>query len=328
MLHSLCWELHAHPEEVAALTVGCFSPAAFSEFEASRREKTPRSLEELEERIQHLPFPTLSSGELGDLKTLAYISSLWAMGADQEPRLRPYLAMAYGERARFLMDSGYLTEAETPARTALELLGDDIVSVGDMRTYTTAILALAERDVWKMESSLDVRHRSVLALSPKNLERQRRQFRWGLRRVERYLINAEITWPYQTWALAHAARYAYGTGLKNRAVEWAEQAYHVIDPNGTDGEEDRWARRALWMRLLLRAGRTAEAVNVIPLTDLSLIPTLPVRQAAASALLVRAEALYQLNSRQEADEQVEQVQRESITNNWHELQVVVNSLLL
>jgi transcriptional regulator with XRE-family HTH domain len=245
-LHQLCRALQAHPDEVAALTRGRFSPltSLWQGDEITQRFPDVYAFESHVYAVRIACSPA-DQVRLRDLHFILRLEGLSHYGAASSVQQ----AMAYTSHAQFLMDHGRLTEAAHYATLALRLA--DTHRLRDPALRVPSLLALAERDVYGDGLAFEERRRQTLGDDP----RPRFSFGRGIRRL-REVAQTEQDPEYATWILAHLARYASGAGRHREAITYADRALSVIPNDGKDRSSDIQARKQLQSRVYSRSGQT------------------------------------------------------------------------
>ncbi|GAB4460937.1 MAG: hypothetical protein OHK0029_25600 [Armatimonadaceae bacterium] len=316
-LHRLCWELKAHSQEVAALTVGRFSPLlAWSDINTDA-DGIPTDLEEFEEKMRYLRecSAPATNEALSDLHHLIHLAGLWSLYRAGESRAIIALASRYAEFGLYRMDRGRGTEAAEFAETVLRLLEHfpellDPFPAHTRHNRVTATLILAEWDVYGDGFSIEQRRDLTLTpLFPDPVAHPEVatefRFRRGIHRL-RSLNDHDLTRSLQTWVLAHRARYYAGDNQAEVGTELATRAAQVLENEESDRYWEIRARQQLQARILIHSGHPAEALKLVSESALNEMVQKPTgsypteRQLLREALQIRASALFHLGNRSEA----------------------------
>jgi transcriptional regulator with XRE-family HTH domain len=228
-LHRLCFALHAHDEEIIALTVGRFS-------QRPRIEKT--SLNALHERFHNQIKVERSITGYDPLFELAYLqmeADAWPL-ALQSVAGKQMLIEIYAHHAQQLSTQERLTEAGNIAERAQELMTG---SLKVKHCWLYAVIVSARSAILRGERPAPER---------------------GLEALRPWL--AEERWPeMKAWILADMAKYVSMRGDTDVSLILMEQACQLAEKTGLDSERSNrnWDKA----EILLKAGRPEEALGLL-----------------------------------------------------------------
>lgn len=293
-LHALCQVLNAREEEVIALSRGpqvwlYDNPLVPSDIDSLKQ----MTYDDSSIYVPNIELPLM---DLFCHSLEARLCQLLRQGQ----RVRPFLISAYVRHATFLLHTGRLKEAQTPAYRALHLIQHD---QGWEARWLRTIHIIA-----KGAAELGYR------FAPKR----------GVEVLQTYLpLTVELSWAYETWFLRDIAEYLSATSSRGAAIEASERALH----RASDYDERDRNVHFSHALVLINTGHAQRAVELLEgIPELNWQPGESVaQQVHETAIWVKA--LRGVNRGAEADEWLHRLACLAEENHLWQLRVPVQSLL-
>ena len=224
-LHALCFALGAHPEELAALTLGRLT------------EPAPVSLDALDAEHEVLAR-RVSAGEreVMDLRFLSLQSRVWPL-AGREKHARRLLARSYLDYARWLSYWRFTREAAPFALRALEFVREEFAPE---RWWSWGVHLVARSAI--QEGARTARDAGVAVL-------------------RQWLPAAEKHPHFEAWLLRDLAWHLCRAGDVDSALVASSRALQVSSRLGDDLRYSKLTHA----ETLIKAGRAGEALILLPL---------------------------------------------------------------
>jgi transcriptional regulator with XRE-family HTH domain len=225
-LHTLCYALHAHKDEVVALTTGVFAPGPGGLASSSA------DLVERYDAFRSISSASAEEETLRDLRFLTFEAQAWAMATRQDAA-RGLLADMYAQHAQHCSIWGRYHEAGEKADRALE--------IGAAAGLPPALLARAA-----IVGARAAVYRGERPLPKRGLERLRV---WSGRALPP---------EFHAWLLSDIAHYLALEGQDEAAVDIAGAARHVAEEALPI---EQALRRLDEIKVLVHVGRTGSALE-------------------------------------------------------------------
>ncbi len=249
-LHSLCHILHAHPQELLALTRD-----KFTSVEESALDRTG----DLNEDLNDLVFCSHSPHQeaLKDLRFLTLMHRYWTEASCRQSG-SGWLINSYARYGQFLVERGRFREAQT----YIDAVFDQIKETPPKGT------------TWLCAGNMAAR----IAVYSHSRPRPKQ----GIQ-ILRDWLGYLVALPHanaanQAWALSDLAEYVALDGDMERSMELSREALRIARTDDTDGIDTRH-RLVDLAQVFLHAGHAEEALQVLPPGNQRTAPVVVLREA-------------------------------------------------